>query len=211
MIKRLIFDFDNTLILWKDKYLSVLNNLIKKYNIECDIERLNYAIGESISYQNRGMTIESIIKQAKEICNIDISEEFVKEWFSGLGKNTIELEDDIIDTLEYLSKKYSLVILSNFNGEIQKLRAQNANIIQYFDEIYGSDIVEMKPNSNSYKKAITPYKTEECIMIGDNLKEDIEGALEIGLRAIHLDRKVNNKKNDKYQIIYRLSDLKDIL
>lgn len=211
MIKRLIFDFDNTLILWKSEYLNILRNLTKKYNIDCDIERLNYAIGESISYENRGMTIENIIKQAKELCNIDIDEKFVREWIDGLSENTIELEDDIIDTLEYLSKKYNLVILSNFNGETQWRRAKNANIANYFEKCYGSELVEMKPHPNSYKTAVGTYKKDECIMIGDNIKEDIEGALENDLKAIHFDRKGNNEKNDKYQIIYKFSDLKNIL
>lgn len=145
MIKRLIFDFDNTLILWKNEYLSILNDLVKKYNIDCDVKKLNYAMGESISCKNRKMTIENIIKQTKELCNIDINIAFVDEWINNLSENTIELEDDVIDTLEYLSKKYSLVILSNFNGEVQWRRAKNANIAHYFEACYGSELVEMKP------------------------------------------------------------------
>lgn len=211
MVKRLIFDFDNTLIIWKDKYLFILEKLVKKYKLDCDIAKLNYAIGESNSYINRGMTVENIIKQAKEICDVDISIEFVNEWFNDLGKNTIELEDDIKDTLEYLKDKYSMVVLSNFNGMVQYERAKSAGINHYFESIYGSDTVDMKPNPNSYKKAAGHYTIEECIMIGDNLKEDIEGSLKIGMKAIHLDRKNNSIINDNYLAIHKFSELKKIL
>ena len=210
-IKRIIFDFDNTLIIWKEEYLSVLRDVISEYNIVCDEASLNQAIGETVNYVNRGMTIENVIKQAKELCGVDINRRFVKDWFRGLGKRTIELEDDVVETLRYLHQKYDLVVLSNFNGEVQRSRAYYAGIRRYFSAFYGSDSVPMKPHCESYLKAVGPYLREECVMVGDNLKEDYEGARKTGLNAILLDRTGKYESSDEMPVIYKVKELKKIL
>jgi len=210
-IKRIIFDFDNTLIIWRKEYLAVLRDIISGHGIVCDEAALNQAIGETINYVNRGMTINNVIKQAKELCDVEISRAFVKDWFQGLGERTIDLEDDVVDTLEYLYQKYDLVVLSNFNGQVQRSRAYHAGIRHYFSAFYGSESIPMKPHFESYMKAVGPYTRDECVMVGDNMKEDYEGANKIGMHAILLDRTGKYESTEEMTVIHKIKELKKIL
>lgn len=126
-------------------------------------------------------------------------------------KKLAEIDDNLIEIIKYLSKKYELVVLSNYFKEIQIGRLKTAKIYDYFTNVYGGDDVKLKPNKESYLRAIYPNKIEECIMIGDSLKYDIEGALKIGLKAILYD--YNNKlpDNEEYIKINKLEELKNIL
>ena len=51
MIKRVIFDIDNTLIPWKEEYFNEINNILDELNIkhtEEDYEEINSNINSSL-------------------------------------------------------------------------------------------------------------------------------------------------------------------
>ena len=48
-------------------------------------------------------------------------------------------------------------------------------------------------------------------MIGDNLERDIQGALNAGLNAIWFNPNFQNNQNNKYLIVTKIENLKDIL
>ena len=41
MIKRLVIDLDNTIILWKDEYTSALKKVMQEYNLDIDYNSRN--------------------------------------------------------------------------------------------------------------------------------------------------------------------------
>ena len=51
----------------------------------------------------------------------------------------------------------------------------------------------------------------DCIMIGDNLEADIEGALNCGIKAIHFNSEHLTKVPKNITSIYNLLDLKEYL
>jgi len=211
-IERIVFDFDNTLIIWKKEYLKILREIIIRHGIVCNENDLNEAIGETVNYAGGNMTIDKVIKQALSLCSVQIGRDFVDDWFKALGERTIDLEDDIVDTLEYLQqKKYDMVVLSNFNGHVQRARAHNAGILKYFTAIYGSDMCKMKPHPSSYQLAIGQYPKEACVMVGDNIREDYMGAISFGMNAIFLDRKGQHETGEGITVIHRIKELKKML
>ena len=53
MIKKIIFDLDNTLIMWKDEYLNALKETLKKYNINEEPNYVNDFIDNYEDYYDK--------------------------------------------------------------------------------------------------------------------------------------------------------------
>lgn len=70
-------------------------------------------------------------------------------------------------------------------------------------------MVKNKPNPESYNRACGIYQPNECVMIGDDMKKDINGALNIGMKAILFDP--NNKCKTYEKKINKIIELKEML
>ena len=208
MIKKLIFDLDNTLILWKDKYQSAMKNTIEHFNLDIDYKDADNLVEIYEEYYD-SYKIENLIELFKQKLNITVDDNFINYWLDELGH---QAEDDlnIKPVLEYLSKKYELVVLTNWFTKTQTNRLKTIGIDKYFTNIIGGEDI-IKPNKNAYLKAIDNNSIEECIMIGDNLDTDIKGAVNIGMKAILVD--INNKymEDPSYIKINNIHELKEML
>ena len=62
MIKKLIFDLDNTLIIWKDEYSLELKYLLEEYKVDTDYKKVDKIINELDEFSNykkiESMTID---------------------------------------------------------------------------------------------------------------------------------------------------------
>lgn len=207
MIKKLIFDLDNTLIIWKDEYLEALKKTIKKYNINEDADYVNSLIDNYEDYYDKydkEKMLEHINNNIKEKINMD----FINDFLIEIGYMS-EPNEEVIDTLEYLSKKYELVVLTNWFKIPQTNRLKTAMIDKYFKEIFGGEDY-IKPNKEAFLTAAGNTKLEECIMIGDSYNIDVMGAYNTGIKPIFMNPKHKENKN-KFQEIEKISDLKNIL
>lgn len=209
MIKRLIFDIDNTLIMWKDNYVNELDKIINKFEYNITKEDIDKTI-DDMEYKYDKLSKESLLNDLNRIGKGNFDNNFVDSILNE-QKFFAELDNEVIEVLDYLSKKYELVILSNYFREVQIERLQKAGILHYFIEIYCGDDVPLKPRKESFEKAIGNWKKEECMMIGDNLELDIHGAINFGIKAILCDYKNKLKDNDNYTRITNIKELKDIL
>ena len=68
----------------------------------------------------------------------------------------------------------------------------------------------VKPNKESFITAVGEYNQNECVMIGDSYKIDIQGAMDAGLDAIFYNRK-KVKVDSNCKVIYNIEELKKIL
>ena len=71
-------------------------------------------------------------------------------------------------------------------------------------------IVLNKPNKEAYLRAIGDSKLEECIMIGDSITRDIQGAANIGMDTILCDPYDKHKVYTKKRIV-KFNELKEML
>ena len=99
--------------------------------------------------------------------------------------------DGVCDTIEKLSKKYHLGILTNGNADIFKY-----DIGKFFDfSISSFDVQDNKPNKPHFESAKNKYENisyEEIIHIGDHQINDVYGAYQLGMKAIWF----NNMNNE---------------
>lgn len=196
MIKRVIFDIDNTLIPWRDEYFNEIFEVAKELKIECsndDFNKIKQAFGE---YENvyYSFNKENMINYINEYTGKKYPKEFmdkiVEKWANCVPD---KIKDSILATLEELSKKYEMVCLTDWYKEQQIKRLKKVNILRYFQDVYAAENTKRKPFKEAFMQAIGENKPEECIMIGDSFARDIEGALNAGLQAIYYNPKESEK------------------
>ncbi len=142
-------------------------------------------------------------------CSLNLTIDFVKELMIDQEK-IAEVDQEVIDTLEYLKDKYEMVILTNYYIEPQIGRLKTAKIDKYFTEFYGGDNAYLKPYAKAYEIAAGNNKMNNCIMIGDTLSTDIQGALAVGMEAIQIDY-FNKVETSPVTLIHEIKKLKEIL
>lgn len=209
-IKRLIFDLDNTLILWKNDYTSALKKAMEYFNVNYDYMSID-AIIESQETIHDTMDKQVFLDDINSSCGLNLTIDFIEMLLEN-QKELAEIDDiDLQQTIKYLSTKYEIVLLTNWYTDTQIGRLETAGIDKYFKEFYGGDMGYTKPHSDSFLRAIGQYKAEECIMIGDSDYFDIQGALALNMSVIQVDLK--NKINEKrdYPVIKNIRELMDIL
>lgn len=213
MIKRVIFDIDNTLIPWKEEYYSEIKKVLKELNIdytEKDYEKILEAFGE---YENVYYTFDKklMLKYINDYTNKKYPEEFIynviEKWANCVPE---KIDKNIIKLLEYLKSKYELVILTDWYKDQQIKRLEKVEILKYFSDIYSAENTRRKPFKEAFIHAIGDNKPNECIMIGDNFERDIKGALNAGLQAIYYAPN-EIKENKEYYTISKLEDIMNIL
>ncbi len=211
MIKRIIFDLDDTIIKWEEKYWDSIEKALISNNIKYsknDIQDIRNGFDNFESEYDKYIKeslLECINKYTKLNLNMNFLESGLEEFSKCTPKN---LDESMIETLEYLYKKYELVILTNWFKEPQEKRLQVVNIRKYFKQIYTPQKFLMKPNKEAFLIA-SENKIDECIMVGDSLNCDIKGALNVGMKAIYLSEDKQESKD--YITINNFNKLKEIL
>ena len=216
MIKRVIFDIDNTLIPWKEKYYNEINNVLDSLNINYTQEDYNKIKEAFNEYENEYYTFDK--KLMLQYINKYTKKEYPEEFIYGCINNWADcvpkkLDKSIINMLEYLQNKYQMVILTDWYADQQIEKLKKINIIKYFSKVYSAEKVKRKPFKEAFLQAIGDNKPEECIMIGDDFERDIKGALDVGLKAVYYNpkNKVVNDENREYYTIFKLDELIKLL
>ena len=205
MIKRLIFDVDNTLIVGAN-FKDAVEKTLKDLNIysEENVEKFFKGISTYESVYNN-YNYNDYKKHMEEYMNVSIPNNFLDVFFYYLQDAIPEQNDKLINTIDTLSKKYELVLLTNYFGISQINRLNNMGIGKYFTEVYGEELI--KPNDGAYIKACGSCKPEECVMIGDSLYLDVECAQKNGLKAILINTKGISTDNLDVMVIDKVEDI----
>lgn len=188
MIKRLIFDVDGTLITGVD-FISTIQATLRKlgsYSLEREKQFLKAISLYENEYNNYNK--KDYIEFFGKHMELDLNENFLEIFFEELKTCVPNQNEKLRNTLKELANHYELVLLTNYFKESQLNRLNTMGIGEFFSECYGEELI--KPNDEIYMKACGAHKPQECVMIGDDLKLDIQKSLELGLHAIF----VNSKK-----------------
>ncbi len=212
MIKRIIFDLDNTLIMWDDNYYDTLDEALNYFNIDYDNNTKLNLIKAVDDYENRydKYDMNDMRLLMEEYANISLPNDFVYRWTIYLEKCIPNnLDSELEEILKYLSSKYELTVLTNWFKDEQVNRLKNYGIYKYFSNVIATEKIKNKPYKEAYMESSKPYDLEECLMIGDSLQKDVEGAIKYGMDAILYDYKNEYKGNLKK--VKKLIDLKNYL
>lgn len=116
-----------------------------------------------------------------------------------------------IEVLEHFKREqYRMHIITNGFPEVQYIKLENSGLAGYFDQVLCSEEVGFtKPHRGIFTEAMrrTNCQPEHAIMIGDDFKIDIVGALNAGWTAIHFDPEHKFKKERTVRRIRGLQEL----
>ena len=209
MIKRIIFDLDNTLIMWLDHYSLLLKDILKDNNLDIDYLIIDRAIeAQEVKYDY--LTKEQLLHDINAGLDEPVSMSLVDQILER-QKVLAEYDEDTIDVLKYLASKYEIVVLTNYFKDTQTGRLKTAGLLPYINEVFGGDTIgKIKPNPSGFIKAMGNHTANECLMIGDSLNIDIKGAKNVGIPTILVDRE-NHHPDYQGKRIISLKELKEML
>ena len=203
MIKRIIFDIDETLLKTKADCIEAYQEYFNSVNVKISGEKLYNLISD---YELSGGNFKK--EDLEKYIQRHLYSEFnMDDMLEIYGKHGTLKDIKIIETLAYLSKKYDIIALTNWYVTAQTNRLSKANILKYFKKVYGFENAGIKPQESAFLKACDGYKPEECMMVGDSLNIDIIVPDKLGMKVYYCGK----EDNTKYPRIKEISELEELL
>ena len=205
-IQAIFFDAGGTLFEVNGSVGEIYSRFARRYSIELDPETLTAAFLSSFREQPplafpRGtpeIELHGLEYDWWRRLVIDVVSDFpqfddffaeVYEYFR--RREAWVMFDDVIPTLTALKDHgLRLGIISNYDSRIDDL-LRAFEIESYFDGIHVSSRSGVaKPDEKIFRAALSYHRVEpqNALHVGDNLREDVEGALLAGMRGVLLDR-----------------------
>ncbi|QKF64196.1 HAD family hydrolase [Campylobacter corcagiensis] len=162
----IFFDYDGVLVDSLNLCISSCKFAAKKLNFKGNFPENPYLNLNPVTYHEVARRL-----------NLD-GNEFDRLATSYVNKNlnSLKLFKGAKETLEILSKKHTLFVISSTKKEVVQNSLKNKGILNYFKEIYGGTDI-------SKQKRLEIYATKNSIMIGDSIS-DMNAAKGAGVYAI---------------------------
>lgn len=205
-IKGVIFDYGGTIDTNSRHWAEVLWSKYVETNVPVDKEsfREAYVFGE------RALAKHPYVQPHHNFYDVlDIKTRLQMDFLSESGKMTEPKEvlygyakqvtelcyQYVLDVLavtrpvvESLSKKYKLVLVSNFYGNINTI-LEDFKLISYFDDIIESSVVGVrKPDPAIYQLGVDAigFNAENVLVVGDSFSKDVVPAKKVGCQVAWL-------------------------
>lgn len=201
MIRLIILDFGGTLaegsIDWEE-YHSSIQEYLRGLGFKVDLDELKGAISSALRHLERvrrreeELTLEEVYAQALSRLGIPESQDMLEgihELFRRHYKT--ELYPCVERTLETLSGRYRLAVISNTMSDNPRVFLNRTGLVRYFDLVVCSrDLGVRKPNPKIFQYVLERLGVEagEAVHVGDEPETDLQGALRSGVRAILVKR-----------------------
>ena len=131
---------------------------------------------------------------------------------AGLGSSTALLPH-ALEVIETLAKTHKLYIVTNAVASVQRSRLANSAIAPYITAAFISEEAGAAKPSRAYfdyvMARIDGITAENCLVIGDSLSSDIQGANNAGLPACWYNLK-GEPRPDDLTIDYEIRDLREL-
>ncbi len=205
-VKGIIFDYGGTIDTNSRHWAEVLWSKYVEINVPIDKESFR----EAYVYGERAMAKHPYVKPEHNFYDVlDIKTRLQMDFLSESGKMSQSKEElyqyakqitelcykYVLDVLavtrpvvETLSKKYKLVLVSNFYGNINTI-LEDFKLISYFDDIIESSVVGVrKPDPAIYQLGVDAIKlnAENVLVVGDSFSKDVVPAKKVGCQVAWL-------------------------
>ena len=227
--KHIFFDLDRTLWDFDRNSIETLSEIFEKYQLfDFGIERKNEFISvyqeinenlwlqfrdEKISREDLRNTRFKLALKAFGISN-QLLEEEINFYYMDVCPKKANLHEGALQTLEHLSQKYQLHIITNGFKDVQFTKLKSCKIIHYFKEVITSeDAGVKKPHSSIFEYALNKANTTafNSIMIGDDIDVDLLPAKKLGFETIHFSPNATKTNSSKIVTIKNQLDLLGLL
>jgi putative hydrolase of the HAD superfamily len=186
----LLIDADDTL--WE-------NNIYFEQAIHAFIEFLNHSslspvevravldeVERLMGYGSANFT-NSLVETYRRLAEKDIRDEdarHVRQLGEQLRSHPLQLLDGVKETLDYLSTRYDLVMLTKGDREEQELKVERSGIKHFFKQV----VVVHEKDASIYQQVLNQlqFDPKNAWMIGNSPRSDINPALAAGLNAVYI-------------------------
>ncbi len=200
VIKALYFDLDHTLWDFEANSALAFKALFERYEIDLDFHdflsvyipnnivfwkrfREGTIDKETLRYQRLKTVFDQLDYQASKAFIYELADAYIQT----LPENNI-LFPGAITMLDALKPHYALHVITNGFKDVQHFKMKNSGLLPYFETVTDSSSVgKKKPDPQIFEHALKVGEVHphEAVMIGDSLEADIEGALKVGMHAVH--------------------------
>ncbi len=219
----LLFDLDNTLFDFYASEKRAIELLMKNYGVEPTNEQ--YRIYSEIN-DAKWKKLEKGELTRKELgterfadyfkcLNIDADPAEANRAYMDFLSQPGILLDGALEVCAELSRKYTLYLVTNGTGFVQRGRLKNSPLTEYISDVFISEDIGYNKPSKEYFDYVLAHIDEKdkdkILVIGDSLSSDIAGAENSGLDACWVNRTdINSPCSAKYTV-HSVTELLNIL
>jgi len=147
---------------------------------EADLREVNNCVWISDALRRMGYEAEP-----SSLNVVSTVEAYFDQW-------RITLYPDALSFLKLIRGRYTIALVSNFTDSAFLHRSlSRLGIDGFFDFVVDSDVIGWrKPHPTIFKRflELSAVKAGEVLFVGDDLKADVRGAKDMGIRAVFLAR-----------------------
>ena len=224
MIEAVIFDFDGTLVDFKDSDIACLKHLLLKSGAKVNpkssfIDRAVLHIMNFHELVDSGKVDPLTLHQYRlsrtfRDFGIEWKEAYVDEYKVHLLENTNPYPG-VIKLLSELDDSVKLGILTNaYDSVMQKKRIRAAGLIDYFQciQISGEEKYA-KPNPKAFSLICNRLgiRPDKCVFIGNSPKYDIDGARRTEMKTVLIQKEIANLQVKPDYVVRSVLELAPIL
>ena len=121
---------------------------------------------------------------------------------------------ELLEWLDTQRDRFSLAVITNGFSEAQLPKMKTAGIDKYFDYFFLSEnLGYMKPDRRFFDAALSELgvPAEQCLVIGDDYKVDIEGAMKAGIEQVYYNYKGLPLPESCPKPTYEVRELREIV
>lgn len=161
-------------------------------------------------YENLSTTSESEERLrwrriVERVFGLQDSEPCFEELFEHFGQaGSWRCFPDVEETLSVLAERgLELVLASNFDSRLHAICEGHPALQNLGTRIISSEVGSFKPHTAFYEALLnqTGFVAQEVLMVGDDWKNDVVGAAEMGLQTVYLNRKSEPPMSDGENVV----------
>jgi putative hydrolase of the HAD superfamily len=186
----LLFDADDTL--WE-------NNIYFEQAIQAFIGFLNHSrlspvevravlddVERFMGYGSANFT-KSLVETYRHLAEKNLQDEDlqqVRQFGERIRSQPMQLLDGVRDTLDYLSARHDLILLTKGDLEEQKLKIERSGIGGFFRQV----VIVPEKDVATYRRVISKVEVDpqHTWMVGNSPRSDINPALAAGLKTVYI-------------------------
>jgi putative hydrolase of the HAD superfamily len=197
MVRRIIFDLDDTLIktgvVFQNQLTAFANYVSNTFGFVedparvLDIHRTRDRILRNDNDFSHDHFPNSLVSTWKFFCELaDVKPRASDlDHVRDLGWETYEIIPESLDGMEAvlddLSRDYELVLYTMGSPDIQRPKISHYELEQWFSYIH----ISPHKTVETLKPIYLPYEPEHALIVGDSLRTEIKPGIEHGLSVIH--------------------------
>jgi len=130
---------------------------------------------------------KSLVETYHRLAEKDLQEEDVEQvrrFGEQIGTQPLQLLEGVRETLDYLSPRHDLFLLTKGDNEEQKLKVERSGIEEYFKQV----VIVPEKDVTTYHRVVDELRIDpqRAWMVGNSPRSDINPALAAGLNAVYI-------------------------